>query len=122
MPSFVSSSRDVNLVREGLRRRSRLVTSSSASTGLMSHLYFLFSNFKPPDTSAFTPGFRGLPSFFNFASLIPSSVVLRPRHGGRVWGVDSHPKLSNDASVSSLLVTLGAVTESTPPMLFCCLL
>ncbi len=80
IPGFVTSSRDATLRHVAARDPNiDFVTSSSSSTGLLSQLYYLFSNFRPIDRSMFSLPFQSLPTHFTRAARKPESVWLRRR-------------------------------------------
>jgi hypothetical protein len=80
IPGFVTSSRDATLRHVAARDpRIDFVASSSSSTGLLSQLYYLFSNFRPIDRSMFSLPFQSLPTHFTRAARKPESVWLRRR-------------------------------------------
>jgi hypothetical protein len=62
IPAFVTASRDPTLRHVAtLAPEAQFVSSSSSTTGVLSQLYFLFSNFRPIDPSNFSLAFQNMP-------------------------------------------------------------
>lgn len=64
IPSFVTASRDPTLRHVASQvPQTRFISSSSSSTGVLSQLYYLFSNFRPIDPSYFSMAFQSMPMY-----------------------------------------------------------
>lgn len=82
---FVNPSGDKKLHNLALENNCKFVASTSSMTTILSHLYFLFSNFKPPNFSGFSFLFQSKTRLRHIAR--PKSIFLRKNNDG-IYSID----------------------------------
>ncbi|KAF7978478.1 hypothetical protein HWV62_45609 [Athelia sp. TMB] len=103
---FVRSSADDDL-RTLARQEGRQYTGSTSSlTGVLSHIYFLLSNFRDVNTSMLSRNFQKESATFTAGQRMPTTLNLMYKDG--IYAFDSQ---SSDLSEKNVLTWMGTMLE-----------
>ncbi|KAI8987034.1 mitochondrial protein Pet127-domain-containing protein [Pilobolus umbonatus] len=83
---YITSSKDNSLIELAQSHNKRYVGSTSSVSSVLSHFYFVMSNFKPVDTACLSPAFINESKKFTRGTRVPASIYLRWKDG--VYAVD----------------------------------
>jgi hypothetical protein len=102
---YVTSSEDVVLRDVALEHNKRYIGSTSSMSGVLIHLHFLISNFRPLNLDMLSRGFADSGSTFTKIQRAPSAIFLRYKEG--VYAVDADKELDTP----NILMSLGRSME-----------
>lgn len=110
---YITSSKDTRLMQYARDRKRRFVGSTSSMTHVLSHLYFVLSAGRQPDTSCMSMAFAEMPTGFSRSMKYPASIALRYHNG--VYGIDADKSFDVEDSILSVLgKSLEKLLTSTP--------
>jgi hypothetical protein len=107
IPPFVTSSRDKKLRSLAEEHNCKIMTSTSSSTGILSHFHFNLMGYRPHSLGSFSDVFQEFPNSFTRSTKMPSNLLMRNRKG--IWGLDNCPKPSPPPN--QILIDLGKSLE-----------
>ncbi|KAL7313228.1 hypothetical protein PS15m_007001 [Mucor circinelloides] len=110
---YITSSKDTSLVDLAKTLQKRYIGSTSSVSAMLSHMYFVMSNFKPVNTSCLSRAFVNESKNFTKGSRTPASIYLRWKDG--VYAVDVDKSYDLDETILSVLgKSLEKVLTSEP--------
>ncbi|KAF9527551.1 mitochondrial protein Pet127-domain-containing protein [Crepidotus variabilis] len=109
LTGFVKSSRDEELRALAKREGKKYAGSTSSLSGMLSHIYFLLSEFKEVDYSVLSQHFKNQPSTFTSGQRTPATVLLNYKDG--VYAIDSHSAEYDDPD-KNVLTWMGTLLEN----------
>ncbi|KAJ3515386.1 hypothetical protein NLJ89_g1789 [Agrocybe chaxingu] len=108
LAGFIKSSRDEDLRTLAKQEGRKFAGSTSSLSGMLSHIYFLLSEFKDPDFSMMSQHFKSQPSGFTSGQRMPVTAALVYKDG--VYAVDSHTAEFDDPD-KNVLTWMGTLLE-----------
>ncbi|KAK6541658.1 hypothetical protein TWF694_007451 [Orbilia ellipsospora] len=113
---YITSSKDTTLIDLAKGSGKKYVGSTSSMTGILSHLHYLISRWRPLTLTMLSKGFVTESENFTRLSRLPVSVILRWKDG--VYAIDQ----DKDAdTIETILLFLGRSMEkmlTLPPEVF----
>ncbi|KAF8158335.1 mitochondrial protein Pet127-domain-containing protein [Crassisporium funariophilum] len=109
LSGFIKSSRDEDLRELAKREGKKYAGSTSSLSGLLSHVYFLLSQFKDVDFSTLSQHFKKEAVGFTAGQRMPATVVLNYKDG--VYAIDSHTSEFDDPD-KNVLTWMGTLLEN----------
>ncbi|KAJ1675827.1 hypothetical protein EV182_000482 [Spiromyces aspiralis] len=103
---YITSSKDETLLNHARNLGKQFVGSTSSTTQIMAHLYYLISHWKPVDIATLSEPFIDMPNGFTRSMRFPASVILR--NMGDVYAIDADKSLDIQ---DSILLVLGKSME-----------
>ncbi|EPS41181.1 hypothetical protein H072_4903 [Dactylellina haptotyla CBS 200.50] len=113
---YITSSKDTTLKDLAKAKGKKYVGSTSSMTGILSHLHYLLSRWRPITLSMLSKGFVAESENFTRLSRLPVSVILRWKDG--VYAIDQDKETD---SMETILLFLGRSMEkmlTMPPEIF----
>ncbi|ORZ15867.1 mitochondrial protein Pet127-domain-containing protein [Absidia repens] len=110
---YITSSKDKNLIQMAKDQKARYVGSTSSLSGILSHLYFKISNYRPVDISFLSRGFANQSKNHTRGSRVPKTILLRWKDG--IYGVDVDKSFdTKDTILSNLGKSMEKVLTMEP--------
>ncbi|KAK9767051.1 hypothetical protein K7432_003445 [Basidiobolus ranarum] len=103
---YITSSKDENLRRLAIQHGKKFVGSTSSTSHLLSHMYFLTTAFKPINASVLSSSFANEPRGYTRSMKLPASVCLRLKDG--VYAIDADKSFD---VTDGVLIVLGKSME-----------
>ncbi|ORX88960.1 Pet127-domain-containing protein, partial [Basidiobolus meristosporus CBS 931.73] len=103
---YITSSKDENLRQLAIKHGKKYVGSTSSTSHLLSHMYFLTTAFKPINASVLSASFWNEPRGYTRSMKLPASVCLRLKDG--VYAIDADKSFD---VTDGVLVVLGKSME-----------
>ncbi|KAJ1928806.1 hypothetical protein IWQ60_001709 [Tieghemiomyces parasiticus] len=101
---FITPSQDQRLARLAKRRAARYVGSTSSMTSVMSHVYFLVSQWRRLNLATLSSRYATKPDTYTRGMRVPASVYLRYRKGSEdSYAVDAEKTLDVEDTILQLL-------------------
>ncbi|XP_049851161.1 uncharacterized protein LOC126325497 [Schistocerca gregaria] len=100
MPAFVTTSKDQKLHRLALSLSVRWKGSTSSVSNLLTHIYHLWSNFRPTNLHNLSDYFQAQTARFPPSAHIPASVTLIPQDG--IYSIDKYQPECKNTVLSDL--------------------
>ncbi|KDR82737.1 hypothetical protein GALMADRAFT_845001 [Galerina marginata CBS 339.88] len=109
LTGFIKSSRDEDL-RALARQEDKLFAGSTSSlSGMLSHIYFLLSEYKEVDCTVLSQHFRNESTGFTAGQRMPAMVMLNYKDG--IYAIDSHSAEWDDPD-KNVLTWMGTLLEN----------
>ncbi|KAF4617875.1 hypothetical protein D9613_006069 [Agrocybe pediades] len=106
---FISSSRDDDLRALAKQEGKKFAGSTSSLSGMMSHIYFLLSEYKEADCTILSQHFKTEATGFTAGQRMPAIVKLNYKDG--IYAIDSHTA-DYDDSDKNVLTWMGTLLEN----------
>lgn len=110
LPPYQPPSTDKELIQIAKLHKSRYCGSTSSMTGLLSHCYFLLSNWRDPGGYGFSESYKGMSTTFSEGSKLPASIVLHHKGDG-LYAIDSDKSNVMGENSNYVLTSLGKSLE-----------
>ncbi|KZO97014.1 Pet127-domain-containing protein [Calocera viscosa TUFC12733] len=107
--AFVPAVRDEELWDLAKKHKKVYIGSTSGLTGIMSHVYWLISRWRPVDTRSLSADFAREPNSFAFGARIPVSSKLVYKDG--CYAIDPDKEWEIVGKANSILSYLGVLME-----------
>ncbi|CAO3600896.1 unnamed protein product [Absidia cylindrospora] len=98
---YITSSKDKNLMQMAKDQKAQYVGSTSSLSGILSHLYFKISNYRPVDISFLSRGFTNQSKNYTRGCRVPKTILLRWKDG--IYGVDADKSFETGNTILSHL-------------------
>ncbi|SCU90309.1 LAMI_0E01508g1_1 [Lachancea mirantina] len=107
---FVTPSKDATMMDLAETHQKKFYSSTSSMTGILSHLHFLFSNFRQINLSQVSKNFPKLSADFTRGAQLPAVVIMKRMKSGRpIFSIDSDKSTDREIILSELGHALEAV-------------
>ncbi|KAI0226155.1 hypothetical protein L0F63_004533, partial [Massospora cicadina] len=104
---YVPAGCDEKLIQLGHKLKKRFVTTTSSTTQLLCHLYYVISHWKPFDVSCLSAPFQRFSRQYSRTLTFPPSVRLK-KHEGGVYSINADKSFEDETKV---LARLGQLLE-----------
>ncbi|KAF8964217.1 mitochondrial protein Pet127-domain-containing protein [Flammula alnicola] len=109
LTGFVKSSRDEDLRALAKQEEKKFAGSTSSMSGMLSHIYFLISEYKDVELSTLSQHFSKEATGFTSGQRIPATVTLNYQDG--IYAIDSRSDEYDDPD-KNVLTWLGTLLEN----------
>lgn len=110
LPPYQPPSHDKELIAISKLHNARYCGSTSSMTSLLSHCYFLISNWREPSAYGFSESFKGLSTSFSEGSKLPASITLHNKGDG-LYAIDTDKSSIMGENSNYVLTSLGKSLE-----------
>ncbi|KAH9480468.1 mRNA degradation protein, mitochondrial [Psilocybe cubensis] len=109
LTGFISSSRDKDLHIMATREQKKFAGSTSSLSGMLSHIYFLLTEYKEIDATILSQYFKHEPTTFTPGQRMPAMVKLNYEDG--IYAIDSMSTEWDDPD-RNILTWMGTLLEN----------
>ncbi|CCH40909.1 putative mitochondrial translation system component [Wickerhamomyces ciferrii] len=113
IPGYITSSKDKIMLELSSKLHTKYYSSTSSMTGILSHLHFLISNFRPSYLDDFSKNIKYKFGTFTKSAKLPGSVIVRNMGHGK-YAIDSDKSADREILLSQLGHVLEKLLTSTP--------
>ncbi|KAJ9080142.1 hypothetical protein DSO57_1028096 [Entomophthora muscae] len=104
---YIPAGRDETLIQIARKHKKQFVSTTSSTTQMLCHLYFIISHWRPFDATFLSASYQRFSTQYSKTLTFPPSVRLK-KHKGGVYSINADKTFDNETTVLS---QLGQVME-----------